>query len=107
MDQGINRRRFLGAAVGSGAALAGAGSLAPAAPASGSSSGSVPRDRRGIQLYTMRRVMDNSQADARRVLRWLGRAGYTEVEPYWRFEWTPAAVPARARRRRAARARQP
>jgi hypothetical protein len=37
----------------------------------------------------MRRVMDNSQADARKVLRWLGRNGYTEVEPYWRFEWTP------------------
>jgi hypothetical protein len=90
MDQRLNRRRFLGAAIGTGAAMAGAGSLAPAAPAaSGSSSGSVPADRRGIQLYTMRRVMDNSQDDARRVLRWLGRVGYTEVEPYWRFEWTP------------------
>ena len=49
----------------------------------------MPLNRRGIQLYTMRRVMDNSQADARRVLRWLGRNGSTEVEPYWRFEWTP------------------
>jgi sugar phosphate isomerase/epimerase len=85
MDHVLNRRRFLGAAIGTGAAMAGAGSLAIAAPARGS----VPRNRRGIQLYTMRRVMDNSQADARRVLRWLGRAGYTEVEPYWRFEWTP------------------
>ena len=90
MDQRLNRRRFLGAAIGTGAAVAGAGALAPAAPAAaGTSSGSVPGDRRGIQLYTMRRVMDNSQEDARRVLRWLGRAGYTEVEPYWRFEWTP------------------
>ena len=107
MNQGINRRRFLGAAVGTAAAMAAAGSVAPAAPASGSSSGSVPRNRRGIQLYTMRRVMDNSQDDARRVLRWLGRAGYTEVEPYWRFEWTPPQFRRRARRRRAARARQP
>ena len=91
MEQGINRRRFLGAAIGTGAAVAGAGSLAPAAGAAGlAASSRVPRDRRGIQLYTMRRVMDNSQEDARRVLRWLGRNGYTEVEPYWRFEWTPA-----------------
>jgi sugar phosphate isomerase/epimerase len=91
MDKRLNRRRFLGAAIGTGAAVAGTGSLAPAAaPAAvGSPSRSVPLNRRGIQLYTMRRVMDNSQADARRVLRWLGRAGYTEVEPYWRFEWTP------------------
>ena len=77
MEHGLNRRRFLGAAIGTGAALAGAGSLAPAAPAAGgSASGSVPRNRRGIQLWTMRRVMDNSQDDARSVLRWLGRAGY-------------------------------
>ena len=89
MEHGLNRRRFLGAAIGTGAALTGAGSLAPAAPAAPGSSGRVPRDRRGIQLWTMRRVMDNSQDDARRVLRWLGAAGYTEVEPYWRFEWTP------------------
>jgi sugar phosphate isomerase/epimerase len=91
VEQGLNRRRFIGAAIGTGAAAAGVGSLAPAASARGSASGgSVPGNRRGIQLYTMRRVMDNSQEDARRVLRWLGRAGYTEVEPYWRFEWTPA-----------------
>ena len=70
MNQGIDRRRFLGAAIGAGAA-------------------GVPRNRRGIQLYTMRRVMDNSQEDARRGLRRLGAMGYTEVEPYWRFEWTP------------------
>jgi sugar phosphate isomerase/epimerase len=90
VEQGLNRRRFLGAAIGTGVAAAGAGSLAPAATAGDrGSGGSVPRNRRGIQLYTMRRVMDNSQDDARRILRWLGRAGYTEVEPYWRFEWTP------------------
>jgi sugar phosphate isomerase/epimerase len=90
VEQGLNRRRFLGAAIGTGAMAAGAGSLAsPAIAHDGGGRGSVPRNRRGIQLYTMRRVMDNSQEDARRVLRWLGRAGYTEVEPYWRFEWTP------------------
>ena len=90
MDLGMNRRRFLGAAIGSGAAAAGVGAPASAALAAGAAGGgSVPLNRRGIQLYTMRRVMDNSQADARRVLRWLGRNGYTEVEPYWRFEWTP------------------
>jgi len=70
MTQGIDRRRFLGGAIGAGAA-------------------GVPRNRRGIQLYTMRRVMDNSQDEARRGLRRLGAMGYTEVEPYWRFEWTP------------------
>ena len=87
MDNGLNRRRFLGAAIGTGAAVAGAGSLAPAATAG--HGGGVPRNRRGIQLYTLRRVMDNSQDDARRWLRRLGAMGYTEVEPYWRFEWTP------------------
>ena len=90
MTQGINRRRFLGAALGTGAAVAGAGALAPAASGDDATSGHVPRNRRGIQLYTLRRVMDNSQDDARRVLRRLGAMGYTEVEPYWRFEWTPA-----------------
>jgi sugar phosphate isomerase/epimerase len=89
MEQGLNRRRFLGAAIGTGAAAAGAGSLAQVAHADGGGGGgSVPRNRRGIQLYTMRRIMDTSQDAARTVLRWLGRNGYTEVEPYWRFEWT-------------------
>jgi sugar phosphate isomerase/epimerase len=91
MQQGLNRRRFLGAAIGSGAAAAAAGPFAPAAFGDDDDGrgGSVPRNRRGIQLYTLRRIMDNSQDDARTVLRWLGRNGYTEVEPYWRFEWTP------------------
>ena len=59
MEQGLNRRRFLGAAMGTGAAAA-TGALAPAAFANGGTAhdhghggaGSVPRDRRGIQLYS-------------------------------------------------------
>jgi sugar phosphate isomerase/epimerase len=47
----------------------------------------VPRNRRGIQLYTMREKMTN-QADARSVLRFLGRAGYTEVETAGHDDWT-------------------
>jgi sugar phosphate isomerase/epimerase len=91
VEQGLNRRRFLGAAIGTGAAAAGAGSFASVALADGDRArGSVPRNRRGIQLYTMRRIMDTSPQAARTVLRWLGRNGYTEVEPYWRFEWTAA-----------------
>jgi sugar phosphate isomerase/epimerase len=47
----------------------------------------VPRNRRGIQLYTMREKMTN-QAQARDVLRWLGRQGYTEVETAGHYDWT-------------------
>src|SRR4051812_37060045 len=125
MQQGLNKRRFLGAAMGTGAA-AGTGGLAPAGPPPGgpararargaqgtgaaaatgalapaalahgeqarASAGSakVPANRRGIQLYTMRRIMDRSQADASTVLRWLGRNGYTEVETAGHYGWTPA-----------------
>ena len=88
MENGLNRRRFIGAAIGAGA-VAGAGPLTAPAFGGGGGSNGVPRNRRGIQLYTLRRVMDNSQEDARRWLRRLGAMGYTEVEPYWRFEWTP------------------
>ena len=42
---------------------------------------SVPNNRIGIQLYTMRRLMPTDDRQAvRRVLNWLGRTGYTEVE---------------------------
>ena len=96
MEQNVNRRRFLGAAIGTGAAAA----WAPDALAhgrhkrhgrhghhKGGGKGSVPRDRRGIQLYTMREKM-TTQADARNVLRFLGRAGYTEVETAGHYDWT-------------------
>jgi sugar phosphate isomerase/epimerase len=94
MEQNVNRRRFLGAAIGTGAAAA----VAPTALAHGGHSrkanarvpgNSVPRNRRGIQLYTMREKMTN-QADARAVLRFLGRAGYTEVETAGHYGWTAA-----------------
>jgi hypothetical protein len=52
--------------------------------------GKVPRNRRGIQLYTMRRIMDRSQAETSNVLRWLGRHGYTEVEAAGHYGWTAA-----------------
>ena len=110
MEQNVNRRRFLGAAIGTGAAAA----LAPTALAHGrhaqkSSSGGankVPRNRRGIQLYTMREKMTN-QADARQVLRFLGRAGYTEVETAGPLRLDGAAVPRRAGPCRAARGLRP
>ncbi len=87
----LNRRRFLGAAIGTGAAAAAAGSWAPAATAQGGAPGrrrSVPNNRIGIQLYTMREVMGNGDRRAvRRVLNFLGNVGYTEVEMagYWGF----------------------
>jgi len=98
MEQGLNRRRFLGAAVGTGAAAA-TGALAPSALARGGhghghghghgARGSVPKNRRGIQLYTMREKMQ-TQSQARSVLRFLGRNGYTEVETAGHYDWTAA-----------------
>ena len=55
--QQLNRRRFLGAAVGTGAAAATAGAWVPSAGAQGRVAGhnrQVPNNRIGIQLYTMR-----------------------------------------------------
>jgi sugar phosphate isomerase/epimerase len=92
MEQNVNRRRFLGAAIGTGAAAA----WAPSALAHGrtdsaraGAQNTVPRNRRGIQLYTMRDKMTN-QADARSVLGFLGRSGYTEVETAGHYGWTAA-----------------
>ncbi len=90
MEQNVNRRRFLGAAIGTGAAAAVAPSVALGRHEKSRAAGSsVPRNRRGIQLYTMREKM-KTQADARNVLRFLGRAGYTEVETAGHYEWTAA-----------------
>ena len=47
----------------------------------GGGRGQVPNNRIGIQLYTMRRLMPaNDRQAVRRVLDWLGRVGYTQVE---------------------------
>ena len=88
MEQSVSRRGFIGAAIGTGAAAA----VAPtAALAQGRRDrerrNRVPRNRRGIQLYTMRRLTPN-QAGARNILRALGRMGYTEVEKFMTYGWT-------------------
>jgi sugar phosphate isomerase/epimerase len=91
----LNRRGFLGAAVGTGAAAAAAGSWAPAAATAQApgTSGSVPANRVGIQLYSLRRLMPNGDAGAvRRMFNWLGRAGYTEVEMAGYYGFTAAQV---------------
>ena len=92
MEQNVNRRRFLGAAIGTGAAAAMAPSVAlghRAGARASAAGGRVPKNRRGIQLYTMREKMKN-QSQARSVLRWLGRNGYTEVETAGHYDWTAA-----------------
>ena len=80
--QSLNRRRFLGAAVGTGAAAAtaGHGSRPPARRAAGGARRQVPNNRIGIQLYTMRDDHGGRPASVRRVLNFLGATGYTEVE---------------------------
>ena len=99
MQQDLNRRRFLGAAAGAGAAVAASGVLVPSAGAhegrgrhGGRGHGHgrtnhVPKNRRGIQLYTLRDAMTN-QAEATSVLNALGRMGYTEVETAGHYDWT-------------------
>jgi sugar phosphate isomerase/epimerase len=89
MNHQVNRRRFLGAAIGTGAAAAAAGSgIAPtAAFGQAGPTYRVPNNRKGIQLYTMREKMQ-TQSQARSVLRWLGRQGYREVETAGHYEWT-------------------
>jgi sugar phosphate isomerase/epimerase len=92
MERNVNRRRFLGAAIGTGAAAA----VAPSALAHGAHrhgserghGGSVPGNRISSQLYSWRRVMERSQADAEKMLRTLARLGYTEVETAGHYGWT-------------------
>ena len=95
----VNRRRFLGTAIGTGAAAAAAGAWSPAARATGGGGGGgggrgqVPNNRIGIQLYTMRRLMPaNDRQAVRRVLNWLGRAGYTQVEMAGYYGFTARQV---------------
>ena len=95
----VNRRRFLGTAIGTGAAAAAAGAWSPVARATGGGGGGgggrgqVPNNRIGIQLYTMRRLMPaNDRQAVRRVLNWLGRAGYTQVEMAGYYGFTARQV---------------
>jgi sugar phosphate isomerase/epimerase len=87
MEQlGLNRRRFLGAAIGTGAAAATAGAFgAPAAFGDhdddrGRGGNEVPRSRRGMQMWSMRRLIEEGIQTPAEVFRTLGRMGYTEIE---------------------------
>ena len=86
MEQSVSRRGFIGAAIGTGAAAAVTTPTVAFAQGRGGDS-RIPRNRRGIQLYTMRRLMPN-QAGARNILRQLGRMGYTEVQTAGHYGWT-------------------
>jgi sugar phosphate isomerase/epimerase len=91
----LNRRRFLGAAIGTGAAAATAGAWTPTATAQGGGGGrrNVPNNRIGIQLYSLRRLMpENDRRAVRNMLNWLGRAGYTEVEMAGYYGFTAKQV---------------
>src|SRR5688500_17269364 len=94
MQQDLNRRRFLGAAAGTGAAIAAGGAIAPAAVArkgggSGDRGKEVPHSRIGIQLYSLREAMTNQQ-EATAVLTALAEMGYAEVETAGHYGWTAA-----------------
>ena len=91
----LNRRRFLGAAIGTGAAAATAGAWTPTATAQGGGGGrrNVPNNRIGIQLYSLRRLMpENDRRAVRNMFNWLGRAGYTEVEMAGYYGFTAQQV---------------
>jgi sugar phosphate isomerase/epimerase len=92
----LNRRRFLGAAIGTGAAAAAAGTLTPRAAAQESGADarrSVPSNRIGIQLYTLRRLMPSGDRQAvRGMFEWLARQGYTEVEMAGHYGFAPAQI---------------
>jgi sugar phosphate isomerase/epimerase len=84
MEQSVSRRGFIGAAIGTGAAAA----VAPTAALAGGhgddhgrhSSGSVPRSRRGMQMWSMRRLIEEGIQTPEQVFQKLGRLGYTEIE---------------------------
>jgi sugar phosphate isomerase/epimerase len=90
MEQSISRRGLIGAAIGTGAAAA----VSPTVALGNGwdhrgrgSSGRVPRDRRGIQMWTVRRLTPD-QTGARRVLNALGDMGYANIEKFQNYGWT-------------------
>ena len=100
MEQSVSRRGFIGAAIGTGAAAAVSPSVALAHGwdrRGRGSSGRVPRDRRGIQMWTVRRLTPD-QAGAQRVLNALGRMGYYEIEKFQTYGWTVEQFRAALRR---------
>jgi sugar phosphate isomerase/epimerase len=85
MEHQVNRRRFLGAAMGTGAAAATAGVWTPVARADDDDDdrgSSVPRSRRGMQMWSMRRLIDEGLQTPEELFRRLGRMGYTEIEKF-------------------------
>jgi sugar phosphate isomerase/epimerase len=82
MEHQVNRRRFLGAAIGTGAAAAAAPTAALGRDGDWDwgSRGSVPRNRRGMQMWSMRRLIEQGIHTPAEVFRNLGRMGYTEIE---------------------------
>ncbi len=93
MENGLNRRRFIGAAVGTGAA-ASMGAFAPSALGKKGRAaqarayrGRLGFDDISIQLYTLRHIINDDQRNARRVFRALGEIGYRNVELAGRYGW--------------------
>ena len=100
MEQSVSRRGLIGAAIGAGAAAAVSPSVALGDGwdhRGRGSSGRVPRDRRGIQMWTVRRLTPD-QAGAQRVLNALGRMGYYEIEKFQTYGWTVEQFRAALRR---------
>ena len=84
MEQSVSRRGFIGVAVGTGAAAAVSPSVALGRgwDREHSSSDRVPRDRRGMQMWSMRRLIDEGIQTPAQLFRTLGRLGYTEIEKF-------------------------
>jgi len=89
MQQHVSRRGFIGAAIGTGAAAAAIGTpaLAQNGGGGGRRSGRVPFNRRGIQMWTVRRLTPD-RAGARRVLDALGAMGYSQIEKFTNYGFT-------------------
>lgn len=93
-QKNVSRRGFIGAAIGTGAAAA----VTPSVAFGGGKghgddhghgkSGRVPRDRRGIQMWTVRRVIDEDIATPGEVLRELGAMGYYSIEKFTNYGFT-------------------